>query len=132
MCRGKWRDNPRQLVYQRPYEDHWGVLHDPTTEWDRLLKYYQIGVILLVEEGTRRIARPASIHAQAIIRRQKQRHLENLNKTQTLEIRDLKRLSDIRYWKRRKKRKIAARRKAVSHAQVTLGRDPYGRATSSA
>lgn len=132
MCRGKWRDNPRQLVYQRPYEDHWGVLHDPTTEWDRLLKYYQIGVILLVEEGTRRIARPASIHAQAIIRRQKQRHLENLNKTQTLEIRDLKRLSDIRYWKRRKKRKIAARRKEASCTQVTLGRDPYGRATSSA
>jgi hypothetical protein len=157
MCRGKWRDNPRQLVYQRPYEDHWGVLHDPTTEWDRLLKYYQIGVILLVEEGTRRIARPASIHAQAIIRRQKQRHLENLNKTQTLEIRDLKRLSDIRYWKRRnlnktqtleirdlkrlsdirywkrrKKRKIAARRKEASYARVTLGRDPYGRATSSA
>lgn len=132
MCRGKWRDNPRQLVYQRPYEDHWGVLHDPTTEWDRLLKYYQIGVILLVEEGTRRIARPASIHAQAIIRRQKQRHLENLNKTQTLEIRDLKRLSDIRYWKRRKKRKIAARRKEASYTQVTLGRDPYGRATSSA
>ena len=132
MSRGKWRDNPRQLVYQRPYEDHWGVLHDPTTEWDKLLKYYHIGVILLVEEGTRRIARPASIHAHAIIRRQKQRHLENLTKTQTLEVRDLKRLSDIRHWKRRKKRKIAARRREASYAQVTLGRDPYGRATSSA
>ena len=132
MCRGKWRDNPRQLVYQRPYEDHWGVLHDPTTEWDSLLKYYHIGVILLVEEGTRRIARPASIHAQAIIRRQKQRHLENLAKTQTLEVSDLKRVSDIRHWKRRKKRKIAARRKEASYVQATLSRDPYGRATSGA
>lgn len=132
MCSGKWRDNPRQLVYQRPYEDHWGALHDPTTEWDKLLKYYQTGVILLVEEGTRRIARPASIHAQAIIRRQKQRHLENLAKTQTLEVGDLRRVSDIRHWKRRKKRKIAARRKEASYVQATLGRDPYGRATSGA
>jgi len=132
MRSGHWRDNPRQLTYQRPYEDHWGVLHDPTTEWDRILKYYRLGVILLVEEGTRRIARPASIQAHAIIRRQKQRHLENLNKTQALEVRDLKRVSDIKQWKRRKKKRATVRHRVPSYARPYLSKKLYGQATSSA
>jgi len=132
MCNGNWRDNPRQLVYQHPYDDSWGVLHDPTSEWDRLLKYYKLGVILLVEEGTRRMARPASTQAQAIIRSQKRHHLQNLVKTQALEAEDLKRVSDIKHWKRRKKRKSAARHKVRSYTHPYLSKNLYSQATSSA
>jgi len=47
MASQTWITCPDQLVYQRPYEDAWGTLHDPTTEWDELLKNYKPWVMLI-------------------------------------------------------------------------------------
>jgi len=45
------------------------MLHDPTTGWEELLKYHRSWVQLLVDEGTRRMARSASTGAQESLRR---------------------------------------------------------------
>ena len=95
---------PIRLIYRRPYEDAWGVLHDPTTEWDELLKYYQHGLRLLVSEATRKKARPASAGARELIRQERQ--AERLAR---LEARDLELLGRRKQWKRRKSRRYKGR-----------------------
>lgn len=122
MTGGKYRDNPDRFIYRRPYEDAYGVLHNPTTEWDELLKYYKSWATLVqIGEGSRRMSRPASVQAQAIIRREEQHHRQNLARVERLEAADLERVNRNEQWKRRKRRKIEAKRRAGSFEGAAIG-----------
>ena len=93
-------------TYLRPYEDNVGVLHDPRTVWDELLKYYKPrSLFLLIGEGSRRMCRPASLSAQLAIRTQAQSHGNNLARLENLEAAYLEQLNRNKYWKRRQRRK---------------------------
>jgi len=107
MASRNWLSFPGQFVYQRPYEDAWGVLHDPTTEWDELLKNYKSWVMLLqVGDGTRRMAQPASIGAGRMIRREQQHRAEATSRINALEGNDLDKINRRKHWKRRQKKKL--------------------------
>ena len=93
-----------QLVYKRPYEDHWGALHDPTTWWDELLKYYQHNVRLIVSEATRKKAQPAWVGAQKLIREEQKRHKQTLARVDKLEADYLQAVGRRKHWQRRKSR----------------------------
>ncbi len=122
---GKSRETVGQLlIYRLAYEDGWGVFHDPRTEWDHLLKYYKSWVRLIqIGEGSRRMCRPASTGAQAIIHREKQQHRDNISKLEALEAEDLGRVSRNKEWKRRRRRKIAKERntKELSEQACLMG-----------
>ncbi len=106
MASRNWLSFPDQLVYQRPYEDAWGTLHDPTTEWDELLKNYKPWVMLLqVGNGTRQMAKPASIGASRMIRREQERRAEVAGRINALEANDLDRINRRKHWQRRRKKK---------------------------
>lgn len=109
---GNWRRWAGQLIYRRPYEDAWGMLHDPTTEWDELFKYYRSWVLLLVSEGDRRMTRPASAGARELIRGEgrRQRTIDEL------EAGYLEWNNRRKYWKRRQRKKGKAKDKAPSSA----------------
>jgi len=118
MASRNWRTCSDQLIYQRPYEDAWGVLHDPTTEWDELLKNYKPWVMLIqVGDGTRRMAKPASIGAGRMIRREQQRRAEAASRINALEANDLDKLNRRKHWKRRRKKKL--RSNAATQAAAT-------------
>lgn len=122
MANENWRTCPDQLVYRRPYEDAWGVLHDPTTEWDELLKNYKPWVMLLqVGEGTRRMARPTSIGAGEIIRKEQRRRQDSMAGINALEADYLEKTSSRKHWKRRRKKKLKARGKTASYAEAASG-----------
>jgi len=105
MDKGKYRDNPDQFIYRRPYEDAYGVLHNPVTEWDELLKYYKSWVTFVqIGEGSRRMSQPASARAQVNIRRDEQHHRQNLARVEELEAADLEQVDRNKQWKRRKRR----------------------------
>lgn len=106
MAKGNWRAWAGQLIYRRPYEDTWGILHDPTTEWDELFKYYRSWVQLLVDEGTRLMARPASAGACALIRGREERRWRTIDE---LEASYLEWSNRRKQWGRRQKRKARAR-----------------------
>ena len=107
MASRNWRMCPEQLIYLRPYEDAWGTLHDPTTEWDELLKNYKTWVMLLqVGDGTRRMAQPASIGAGLMIRREQQHRAEATSRINALEGNDLDKINRRKHWKRRQKKKL--------------------------
>ncbi|MCD5416792.1 hypothetical protein LR021_00210 [Candidatus Bipolaricaulota bacterium] len=126
MAERKWRAWAGQLIYRRPYEDAWGVLHDPTTEWDELFKYYQSWVRILVCEGTRRMARPASAGAQELIR-EKRRHQErNATRINKLEADYLERTTRRKHWKRRQRKKGKARVRAASYSSGAHKGAPSG------
>jgi len=98
---------PDQLIYQRPYEDAWGTLHDPTTEWDELLKNYRPWVMLLqVGDGSRRMARPASIGASQIIHKEQRHCRQAVGRISKLEADYLDKTSRGKHWKRRQKKKL--------------------------
>ena len=120
MASRTWITYPDQLVYQRPYEDAWGTLHDPTTEWDELLKNYKPWVMLLqVGDGTRLMARPASIGADRMIRREQQYRTEATSRINALEANDLDRINRRKHWKRRRKKKL--RDRATTEVVVAIG-----------
>ena len=120
MASRTWITYPDQLVYQRPYEDAWGTLHDPTTEWDELLKNYKPWVMLLqVGDGTRLMARPASIGAGRMIRREQQHRAEATSRINALEANDLDRINRRKHWKRRRKKKL--RDRATTEVVVAIG-----------
>ncbi len=107
MASRTWITCSGQYVYQRPYEDAWGTLHDPTTEWDELLKNYKPWVMLIqVGDGTRRMARPASIGAGNIIRKEEQHRQYYATRTSSLEADYLERNNRRKHWKRRQKKKL--------------------------
>ena len=121
MASQTWITCPDQLVYLRPYEDAWGTLHDPTTEWDELLKNYKSWVMLLqVGDGTRRMAQPASIGAEKIIRKQQQRQQIIAARVNELEADYLQKNGYRKHWKRRQRRKHTARIR-VACQQATSG-----------
>ena len=122
MASRTWVTYPDQLIYRRPYEDAWGILHDPTTEWDELLKNYKPWVMLLqVGDGTRRMAQPASVGAQRIIRREQHRRQQNATGMSSLEADYLERTNCRKHWKRRQKRKLKVQATRVSYEKVTIG-----------
>lgn len=105
MAEGAWRSWTGQLIYRRPYEDAWGVLHDPTTEWDELFKYYQSGVQLLVDEGTRRMAQPASTRVRELIHRKRKYKQRNATRIDDLEASYLVWNDRRKQWKRRQRKR---------------------------
>jgi len=110
MASRTWLTCPDQLIYQRPYEDAWGTLHDPTTEWDEVLKNCKPWAMLIqVGDGTRRMARPASIAAGRIIRREQERRAEVISRINALETSDLDRINRRKHWKRRQRKKLRSR-----------------------
>lgn len=122
MASRTWITYPDQLIYRRPYEDAYGTLHDPTTEWDELLKNYKPWVMLLqVGEGTRRMARPASVGAEKIIRKQQQREQDGAMGVRELEADYLQKTHSRKHWKRRRKKELKARGKTASYAEATSG-----------
>lgn len=104
---GNWRSWTGLLVYRRPYDDTWGVLHDPTTEWDALLKNHKPGIMfLLVGEGSRQMTRPASVGAQEVIRcEQQERRQQEAARINALEADFLERTNRSKQWKRRQRAK---------------------------
>jgi len=90
------REGGVSFVYAVPYTDRWGVLHDPTTWWDDLLKYYKHHARLIVSEATRQMAQPASAEALKIVRKALKRHRRNLENAHELETRYLKQRSHER------------------------------------
>lgn len=114
MAEGNRRAWAEQLIYRRPYEDAWGVLHDPTTKWDELFKYYQSWVLLLVSEGVRRMARPASSGARELIREERRRQQRNSARTNKLETNYLEWTSRRKHWKRRQRDKGKATDRVAS------------------
>lgn len=110
-----------QLNRLRPYDDAWGVLHDPTTEWDVLLKYYKSWVMFIqIGEGSRRMCRAASSEVEVIIHREEQQHhRQKMAKIRALEAEDLERVSRSKEWKRRKRRKVEAKKQSVEQALST-------------
>jgi len=120
MASRTWITYPDQLIYRRPYEDAWGILHDPTTEWDELLKNYKPWVMLLqVGDGTRRMAKPASIGAGRMIRREQQRRAEATGRINALEANDLDKINRRKHWKRRRRKKL--RSKAATYVMAASG-----------
>lgn len=117
MAEGNWRAWAGQLIYRRPYEDTWGILHDPTTEWDELFKYYRSWVQLLVDEGTRLMARPASTGACALIREREERR----KSIDELEASYLEWSNRRKQWKRRQKRKARARAQVQVKGKAEAG-----------
>ncbi len=109
MAEGNWRAWAGQLVYRRPYEDAWGMLHDPTTEWDELFKYCQPWVRLLVSEGDRRTARPASAGARELIFKRRRRKQRNATGIEKLEADHLQWNNCRKHWKRRQRKKGKAK-----------------------
>jgi len=102
--REKNRESMKHLVYRRPYEDEWGVLHDPTTEWDALLKNYKSWIMLAsVGEGTRRMAMPASVEAVDSIKKTRQCLDNTASRTCGLESRYLECIHRGKHWRRRRK-----------------------------
>jgi len=119
MASRTWITYPDQLIYRRPYEDAWGILHDPTTEWDDLLKNYKSWVMLLqVGEGTRRMAQPASIGASKMIRKEQRRRQDSIARINQLEADDLEKTSRRKHWKRRQKK---LRSKAATYVVAASG-----------
>jgi len=115
-----WMTEPGQYVYQRPYEDAWGTLHDPTTEWDELLKNYKPWVMLLqVGDGTRRMAQPAAIGASRMIYKEQKRRAEATSRINVLEASDLDKINRRKHWKRRRKKEL--RKKAATEVVVAGG-----------
>jgi len=107
MLRRDWRAYPEQLMYRHPYQDVWGNLHDPTTEWDELLKNCKPWLMLLqVGEGSRRMARPAWSGAKDTQFNEYPRR--NEQRITTLEAKDLARSHCRKHWKRRQGRKRLA------------------------
>lgn len=107
MASRTWITCPGQYVYWRPYEDAWGTLHDPTTEWDELLKNCKPWLMLLqVGDGTRRMAQPASIGAGRMIRREQERCAESTSRINALEANDLDKINRRKHWKRRQKKNL--------------------------
>jgi len=95
-------------------------LHDPTTEWDELLKNYKPWVMLLqVGDGTRRMAQPAAIGAGRMIRREQKRRAEATSRINALEASDLDKINCRKHWKRRRNKKLGER--AVTHAVAASG-----------
>jgi len=121
MAEGAWRSWTGQLIYRRPYEDVWGTLHDPTTEWDELFKYYWPRVQLLVDEGTYRMARPASAGARELIRERRGHRQRNAARTNELEADYLEWNSRRKHWKRRQRKKGKARDGAAPSRGVPSG-----------
>ncbi len=122
MASRTWITNSSQYVYQRPYEDAWGTLHDPRTEWDELLKNYKPWVMLLqVGEGTRRMAWPASVGAEKIIRKQRQRQQDSAMAVRELEADYLQKTHSTKHWRRRQKKKLTMRSKAASCVEGATG-----------
>jgi len=120
MASRTWITCPDQLVYQRPYEDAWGTLHDPTTEWDELLKNYKPWVMLIqVGDGTRRMAKPASIAAGHMIRREQERCAEATSRINALEANDLDKINCRKHWKRRRRKNLGSR--AATHMVAASG-----------
>lgn len=109
-----WGIRVRGFIYRRPYEDKWGVLHDPTTEWDERLKYYQHWVLLKVSEATRKKARPADVAAQALLREE-----QRLQEAQRLEADYLEWANRRKQWKRRRKHKHNHKRKRTQRQKLT-------------
>lgn len=96
-------------TYQAPYEDAWGTLHDPTTFWDELLKYYRHGQLLLVSESTREMARSAQAIAYWLICQAKKRHQRNLSNAYALEANYLNWVDRRKQYKRRKRHKTVSK-----------------------
>jgi len=120
MASRTWVTCPDQLIYRRPYEDVWGTLHDPTTEWDELLKNCKPWLMLLqLGDGTRRMAQPASIGAARIIRRERQRRVQAISRIHALEASDLDKINRRKHWKRRRKNKLPSG--ASAQAAATTG-----------
>jgi hypothetical protein len=117
IAEGNWRSWIGQLVYRRPYEDAWGMLHDPTTEWDELFKYYRSWVQLLVDEGTRRMARPASAGVGNLLHRggRRRKAIAELE-ADYLEWNDRR-----KQWKRRQRKKARAEAEAAPHEGALSG-----------
>ncbi len=107
----------KHLVYKRPYEDKWGALHDPTTWWDELLKYYRHDATLLVSEACRRMAQPAHVEAVRLIRRGEARHRRNLKRAHQLEARYLAQKHHRRHRSKTNKSRAASRQRATATAQ---------------
>jgi len=105
LAEGKWRKWAERFTYKRYYQDVWGALHDPTSSWDELLKYYQHWVVLLVSEAARRRSRPAEVGALKLIRAEERRHRENLSRAHRLEASYLEWANRRKQWQRRKKRR---------------------------
>lgn len=89
--------------YRTPYVDKWGSLHDPTTWWDHLLKYYQHWVLLRVSEATRKTARPADVSARDLIR--EERRLMRQAQAQKLEASYLEWGHRRKQWRRRRRKR---------------------------
>ena len=111
MEQGQWRAWADFFKYKRPYEDKWGTLHDPVTDWDERLKYYQHWVLLRVSDATRCKARPADVGAHALIRAEERRRKESLDRAYRLEAEYLEWANRRKQWKRRKKRKNKQKQK---------------------
>jgi hypothetical protein len=110
MAEGKWRTWATQLTYQRPYEDAWGALHDPTTEWDELLKYYdKTQMLLLVGDGTRHMARSAYVGARILIHNERQERCASLARASALEAEYLEGINSRKHWRRRQRKRLEAR-----------------------
>jgi len=120
MAEGSWRAWAKRFTYKRPYEDAWGTLHDPTGEWDELLKYYQHWVRLIVSDAARRMARPASAGALKLIRAEERRRRQNLARAHKLEADYLEWADRRKHWKRRRRNqaRYRASRKGSHAAQV--------------
>jgi hypothetical protein len=108
-----------RLVYRRPYEDHWGALHDPTTWWDELLKYYRHYETLQVSQACRRMAQPAHIGAMRLIRAEQRRHRQYAARLDGLEAQYLESTYRRKSWKRRQRKK--SRLELVSSKEISNG-----------
>lgn len=122
MASRTWITCPGQFDYLRPYEDAWGTLHDPTTEWDELLKNCKPWLMLLqVGEGTRRMAQPASIGAGKMIHKEQKRHRQAACRINKLEAAYLEETNCRKHWKRRQKKTLKIESKAAAHVAVASG-----------
>jgi len=75
-------------------------------------------MLLQVGEGTRRMAQPASVGAQRIIRREQQRRQQSAIRMNNLEAEDLERINCRKHWKRRQKK---LRSKAATYVVAASG-----------
>lgn len=95
------RDDLRSYYYRRPYLDAWGNWRNPVSKWDELLKYYKPWIMLLVGEGTRRMAQPASVRAHQLIRKEQKGYQRSLEHAHQLEAQYLRKEHKRKQLKRR-------------------------------
>ncbi|MFB6274007.1 MAG: hypothetical protein ABEL51_14045 [Salinibacter sp.] len=103
MGQGTWRVWVYCYTYRRAYVDKSGNYHPQRTKWEETCKYYRPWELLKMSEQSRKLSRPASAGASAMMRAEARRHQQNRKRAHDLEADYLRSTHRQKHWRRRQK-----------------------------